>query len=142
MKPSKLLTDCDQKQDGQIKDIEGREKETREEVEVLKAKLESLMEHLDGKEDPATDVQGTIDELRESIDKLAKHDQAQQAEIQDVAEREALLQKELEKQVGWLAEYGKNLQEQIDNINRKLVDMVTCMQTTVGTQAEALKAAA
>ncbi|EZG66537.1 putative viral A-type inclusion protein, partial [Gregarina niphandrodes] len=99
------LAECDQKQENQIRDLAGHEKKNREEIEILKAKVESLVEHLEGQDDPA-DMQTKVDDIMEQIEKLAKRDETQQAEIQnvadkveDVADKEAKLQAVLNERV-------------------------------------------
>ncbi|EZG66529.1 hypothetical protein GNI_080050, partial [Gregarina niphandrodes] len=88
------LFEWDQKQDNQIKDLASHEKKSQEEIEILKAKVESLVEHLEAQDDP-TGMQMKVDDIMEQIEKLAKRDEVQQTEIHGLADSEAKLHNEL-----------------------------------------------
>ncbi|EZG66540.1 hypothetical protein GNI_079750, partial [Gregarina niphandrodes] len=110
-----LLTECDQKQESQIKEIDGHEKKNHEEIEILKAKVASLVEHLEEQDDPA-DMQAKIDDIMEQIEQLAKRDETQQAEIQNVADKEAMLEQELTERVQLLTDCDQKQDGQIKDI--------------------------
>ncbi|EZG66538.1 putative viral A-type inclusion protein, partial [Gregarina niphandrodes] len=121
-----LLTECDQKQESQIKEIDGNEKKNHEEIEILKAKVASLVEHLEGQDDPA-DMRAKVDDIMEQIEKLAKRDETQQAEIQnvadkveDVADKEAKLQQLLNERVQWLTDCDQRQESQIKTNDQEI----------------------